>query len=97
MVARPLAYCAEVDLEKFAAGMKFPIIPCDLCGSQEGLQRNAMKAMLDDIEKKMPGRKDTMIRALGNVRPSHLIDRKLFDFAALSVEATPANRGAAAE
>ena len=62
---------------------KFPIIPCDLCGSQEGLQRNAMKAMLDDIERKMPGRKDTMIRALGNVRPSHLIDRKLFDFVAL--------------
>ena len=65
--------------------MRFPIIPCDLCGSQEGLQRNAMKAMLDDMERKMPGRKDTMIRALGNVRPSHLIDRKLFDFAALAV------------
>ena len=61
---------------------RFPIIPCDLCGSQEGLQRNAMKAMLDDIERRMPGRKDTMIRALGNVRPIHLLDRKLFDFAA---------------
>ena len=55
--------------------MRFPIIPCDLCGSQEGLQRNAMKAMLDDIERRMPGRKDTMIRALANVRPSHLLDR----------------------
>ena len=84
MVLRPLAYCAEDDLEKFAAAMAFPIIPCDLCGSQEGLQRNAMKAMLDDIEKKQPGRKDTMIRAMGNVRPSHLLDRKLFDFAALA-------------
>jgi tRNA 2-thiocytidine biosynthesis protein TtcA len=84
LVVRPLAYCAETDLEKFAAGMKFPIIPCDLCGSQEGLQRNATKAMLDEFERKMPGRKDTMIRALGNVRPSHLIDRKLFDFAALA-------------
>lgn len=85
MVLRPLAYCAEADLQKFAAAMEFPIIPCDLCGSQDGLQRNVMKAMLDDIEKKMPGRKDTMIRALTNVRPSHLLDRKLFDFAALGV------------
>ncbi len=63
--------------------MAFPIIPCDLCGSQDGLQRNAMKAMLEDIERRMPGRKDTMIRALGHVRPSHLLDRTLFDFAAL--------------
>src|SRR5690606_10750486 len=63
------------------------IIPCDLCGSQEGLQRNAMKAMLDDIERRMPGRKDTMIRALTNVRPSHLLDRKLFDFAGLDASA----------
>ena len=85
LVLRPLSYCAEADLEKFAAAMRFPIIPCDLCGSQEGLQRNAMKAMLDDIEKRMPGRKDTMIRALANVRPSHLLDRKLFDFASLDL------------
>ncbi|MER8438978.1 tRNA 2-thiocytidine(32) synthetase TtcA [Mesorhizobium sp. M1312] len=84
MVLRPLAYCAEADLEKFASAMKFPIIPCDLCGSQDGLQRNAMKAMLDDLEKRMPGRKDTMIHAMTNVRPSHLLDRKLFDFAALN-------------
>ncbi|QKC97231.1 tRNA 2-thiocytidine(32) synthetase TtcA [Mesorhizobium sp. NZP2298] len=84
MVLRPLSYSAEIDLEKFAAAMRFPIIPCDLCGSQEGLQRNAMKAMLEDIEKRMPGRKDTMIRALSNARPSHLLDRKLFDFAALN-------------
>lgn len=83
MLFRPLSYAAEEDLEKFAAAMQFPIIPCDLCGSQEGLQRNAMKAMLADIEKRMPGRKDTMIRAMTNVRPSHLLDRKLFDFAGL--------------
>ncbi|WP_309086651.1 tRNA 2-thiocytidine(32) synthetase TtcA [Chelativorans sp.] len=83
-VLRPLAYCAEADLAKFADAMRFPIIPCDLCGSQEGLQRNAMKAMLADMETRMPGRKETMIRALANVRPSHLLDRKLFDFAALS-------------
>ena len=86
LVLRPLAYCAEADLAKFAEGMKFPIIPCDLCGSQDGLQRNAMKAMLADIEKRMPGRKDTMIRALTNVRPSHLLDRQLFDFTNLSPE-----------
>jgi tRNA 2-thiocytidine biosynthesis protein TtcA len=85
MVLRPLSYCAEADLAKFANAMNFPIIPCDLCGSQDGLQRNLMKAMLDDIEKKMPGRKDTMIRALTNVRPSHLLDRNLFDFAGLAL------------
>ena len=85
MVLRPLAYCAEADMERFAAAMAFPIIPCDLCGSQDGLQRNMMKAMLDDIEKRMPGRKDTMIRALTNARPSHLLDRSLFDFAALTL------------
>jgi tRNA 2-thiocytidine biosynthesis protein TtcA len=83
-VLRPLAYCAEADLARFADAMAFPIIPCDLCGSQDGLQRNAMKAMLEDIERRMPGRKDTMVRALANVRPSHLLDRSLFDFANLS-------------
>ena len=85
MVLRPLAYCAEEDLQKFSDAMEFPIIPCNLCGSQDGLQRNAMKAMLTDIEKRMPGRKDTMIRALGHARPSHLLDPKLFDFASLSL------------
>ena len=88
-VIRPMIYCAEDDLESFARAMRFPIIPCDLCGSQDGLQRNAMKAMLADIEKRMPGRKDTMIRALTNVRPSHLLDTKLFDFAGLSTTEPP--------
>lgn len=82
LVLRPLVYVAEEDLAKFAEAMRFPIIPCNLCGSQDGLQRNAMKKMLNDIEAKMPGRKDTMIRALANVRPSHLLDKKLFDFSA---------------
>jgi len=82
-VLRPLAYCAEADMARLADALRFPIIPCDLCGSQDGLQRNAMKAMLDDIEHRMPGRKETMIRALANVRPSHLLDRSLFDFGAL--------------
>jgi tRNA 2-thiocytidine biosynthesis protein TtcA len=83
-VLRPLAFCAEADLARFAEAMRFPIIPCDLCGSQDGLQRNAMKAMIDDIERKMPGRKDSMIRALANVRPSHLLDGRVFDFLDLS-------------
>lgn len=83
-VLRPMIWCAEPDLAKFAEAMQFPIIPCDLCGSQEGLERNAMKAMLDDIEKRMPGRKDVMIKALGNVRASHLLDPKLFDFLSLT-------------
>jgi tRNA 2-thiocytidine biosynthesis protein TtcA len=87
-VLRPLALCAEGDLQRFANAMRFPIIPCDLCGSQEGLQRNAMKAMLDDMERRMPGRKDTMIRALANVRPSHLLDPALFDFTALGAPKT---------
>ncbi len=85
-VLRPLIYCAEPDLARFAEGMQFPIIPCDLCGSQDGLQRDAMKAMLDDMEKRMPGRKDVMIRALGNVRPSHLLDKRIFDFMGLNAE-----------
>jgi tRNA 2-thiocytidine biosynthesis protein TtcA len=82
-VLRPLIYCAEADLQRFSDAMAFPIIPCDLCGSQDGLERNAMKAMLGDIEKRMPGRKDVMIRALGNINPSHMLDPRLFDFAGL--------------
>nr|AIA18939.1 PP-loop family [uncultured bacterium] len=83
MLLRPLAYAAEEDLAKFAEAMKFPIIPCDLCGSQDGLQRNAMKGMIADMEAKMPGRKDTMLRALAHANPSHLLDPRLFDFAGL--------------
>lgn len=85
-VLRPLSFCAEDDLTKFAREMKFPIIPCDLCGSQDGLQRNAMKEMVGGIEARMPGRKDTMIRALGNINPSHMLDTSLFDFAGLMVK-----------
>jgi tRNA 2-thiocytidine biosynthesis protein TtcA len=83
LVLRPLAYNAEEDLAAFSNAMKFPIIPCDLCGSQDGLQRNGMKDMLSDIEKRMPGRKESMIRAMSNIRPSHMLDHKLFDFAGL--------------
>ncbi|GAB5429788.1 MAG: tRNA 2-thiocytidine(32) synthetase TtcA [Devosia indica] len=85
-VLRPLIYCAEEDLQRFSDAMQFPIIPCDLCGSQDGLQRNVTKAMLNDMERAMPGRKDVMIRALGNINPSHMLDPRLFDFAALSIQ-----------
>ncbi|MVS98565.1 tRNA 2-thiocytidine(32) synthetase TtcA [Devosia marina] len=85
-VLRPLIYCAEEDLQRFSDAMQFPIIPCDLCGSQDGLQRNVTKAMLNDMEKAMPGRKDVMIRALGNINPSHMLDPRLFDFAGLSIQ-----------
>ena len=82
-VLRPLIWCAEDDLDRYARAMRFPIIPCDLCGSQDGLQRAAMKIMLAEMEARAPGRKDVMIRALAHVRPSHLLDAQLFDFAAL--------------
>ncbi len=79
-VLRPLISSAESDIEKFARLMDFPIIPCNLCGSQDGLQREAVKAMLDEWEAKNPGRRQVMFRALMHVRPSHLVDSALFDF-----------------
>jgi tRNA 2-thiocytidine biosynthesis protein TtcA len=83
IVIRPLAYCAESDLAEYAEMQGFPIMPCNLCGSQENLQRKAVKAMLVDWERKHPGRAETMFRAISNVMPSQLADTKLFDFAAL--------------
>ena len=80
---RPLAYIAESDCERFARAMNYPIIPCDLCGSQEGLQRVQVKKLLDEWEARSPGRRQVMFRALMNVRPSHLLDPKLFDFSDL--------------
>ena len=86
VVIRPLAYVEESDLEAYAELRAFPIIPCDLCGSQEQLQRKQVKAMLREWEKKHPGRIDTIFGALTNVAPSHLLDRTLHDFA--NIEAT---------
>jgi tRNA 2-thiocytidine biosynthesis protein TtcA len=83
MVLRPLAHVAEADCEAFARAMSYPIIPCDLCGSQDGLQRQAIKALLDGWEAKAPGRRAKMFSALTSVRPSHLLDTDLFDFAGL--------------
>lgn len=84
LVLRPLIRSAEEDIAKFSAAMAFPIIPCDLCGSQDGLQRNVTKQMLADLERRFPGRKQVMMRALSNVRAAHLLDPALFDFASLS-------------
>lgn len=84
-VLRPLAHVAEEDTAKFAAGMGYPIIPCDLCGSQDGLQRQQVKHMLDEWERRSPGRRQKMFKALSNTRPSHLLDPELFDFAALAL------------
>lgn len=83
MVLRPLAFVAEADCDRFARAMAYPIIPCDLCGSQEGLQRVQVKKLLDDWEARAPGRRQVMFRALMNARPSHLCDPSLFDFAGL--------------
>jgi len=83
IVIRPLAYCAESDLAEYAELRGFPIMPCNLCGSQENLQRKAIKAMLGEWERKHPGRTETIFRAISNVMPSKLADTTLFDFAAL--------------
>jgi tRNA 2-thiocytidine biosynthesis protein TtcA len=94
IVIRPLAYCKEADIAEFARLMEFPIIPCNLCGSQPNLQRQVVKEMLADWEKKHPGRLETMFKAVTNVAPSQLADRDLFDFQGLEAkrESMQANR-----
>ncbi|HHZ9078432.1 TPA: tRNA 2-thiocytidine(32) synthetase TtcA [Proteus mirabilis] len=81
IVIRPLAYAREKDIERFAQAKNFPIIPCNLCGSQPNLQRQVIKEMLRDWDKRYPGRIETMFRATQNIVPSHLCDTQLFDFA----------------
>ena len=83
VVIRPLAYVREEDIAAYAEAKAFPIIPCNLCGSQENLQRKQVKRMLDAWEKEFPGRIETIARALGDIRPSQLADPKLFDFLSL--------------
>ena len=82
-VYRPLAYVAESDCKKFSKQMDYPIIPCDLCGSQDGLQRQQVKKIIDGWEKNSPGRRQVMFRSLMNTKPSHLLDTNLFDFLGL--------------
>jgi tRNA 2-thiocytidine biosynthesis protein TtcA len=83
VVIRPLAYVAETDLERWAAHRQFPIIPCTLCGSQENLQRAQIKQMIREWDRRFPGRVDNMFNAMGNVVPSHLMDRNLYPFTTL--------------
>ncbi len=87
VVIRPMAYCAEADIAAYAQTRAFPIIPCDLCGSQENLERARIKQMLRDWEQAAPGRTEQIFRGLQRVRPSHLADRTLFDFEGLSPRA----------
>jgi tRNA 2-thiocytidine biosynthesis protein TtcA len=93
VVIRPLAYVPEVDLEAWAEVRGFPIIPCDLCGSQPNLQRQQVKAMLRDWDKRFPGRIKNLFRGLANVVPSHLMDAKLFNFIDLKAGGVPDPEG----
>ena len=89
VVIRPLAYCEERDIAKYATIQEFPLIPCDLCGSQEHLQRRVVKEMLAEWEREYPGRSRSIFAALQNVTPSHLADPKLFDFVHLGARQIP--------
>jgi len=86
VVIRPMAYCKEQDLAAYAEAKEFPIIPCNLCGSQDNLQRQEIKGMLQAWERQYPGRIETIFRALSQVSPSQLCDRELFNFNDLSIE-----------
>jgi tRNA 2-thiocytidine biosynthesis protein TtcA len=90
IVIRPLAYCAESEIIRYASGRDFPIIPCNLCGSQENLKRREIKRMLQTWDQEDPGRSQRIFRALQNVNPSHLADRAIYDFAGLKVRADQA-------
>jgi tRNA 2-thiocytidine biosynthesis protein TtcA len=89
IVIRPLAYCREKDLAAWAKVRKFPVIPCDLCGSQPNLQRQQVKRMLQDWERRYPGRVESIFRAVSDLVPSHLMDRRLFDFTHLAADGRP--------
>jgi tRNA 2-thiocytidine biosynthesis protein TtcA len=84
-VIRPLVYCAEEDIVAFSNALSFPILPCDLCGSQSDLQRKVVGEMISDWERKRPGTKAVMLAALQNVRPSHLLDQRLWSALGLTV------------
>ncbi len=91
VVIRPLAYCKEADIEKYSEEQQFPIIPCNLCGSQDGLQRVVVKKMLAQWDKEFPGRVESIYNAMQNIHPSHMLDRNIFDFHSLVSEQMKAN------
>lgn len=93
IVIRPLAYCKETDLSEFARLKEFPIIPCNLCGSQENLQRQNIKKMLNDWEQEQPGRSENIFRSIANVAPSQLADNELFDFKSLQQQQQKSHLG----
>jgi tRNA 2-thiocytidine biosynthesis protein TtcA len=93
MVIRPMAYVKEEDTQRYAEVKKFPIIPCDLCGSQENLQRKQIKGLMREWEKKFPGRVESIFSALSTVAPSHLLDRQLFNFFDLKVDGQVSSGG----
>ena len=93
IVIRPLAYCKETDIAEFARFKEFPIIPCNLCGSQENLQRQNIKQMLTDWEKEQPGRSENIFRAIANIAPSQLADNELFDFKSLQEQQQKSHLG----
>lgn len=93
VVIRPLAYCNEKDIQKYADIAEFPIIPCNLCGSQDNLQRQNIKQMLQEWDKRFPGRIESMFRAIQNVAPSHLADSNLYDFKGVQATGSPVEDG----
>ncbi len=93
VVIRPMAYCREKDLATYAEHRAFPIIPCNLCGSQDGLQRQQMREMINDWDARFPGRVDNMFTALANIVPSHMMDRSLYPFTTIKATGAPVKGG----
>ncbi|MBO1255056.1 tRNA 2-thiocytidine(32) synthetase TtcA [Alteromonas sp. 5E99-2] len=93
IVIRPLAYCSENEIVQYSQQLNFPIIPCNLCGSQENLQRQSVKAMLEDWGQRFPGRIESMFSSMQNITPSHMLDRSLYDFNVTNKTQRPVNDG----